>query len=1050
MADALGGHMLSSSIGNQSAPNVTLQLPKLGQTRCYWLLLSSQLQIMYLDPVLEAHMGPQGPLLSTRCILDFIHPQELPSARNDLSEVLRSKGLDGSVTRVRFLRLSTIRTRLGAPEHALDHFPGQELIAYDDDYLAADLVINWVAEGVVLCFIHAIVDLSDRDNDVLNKTDWTNWCGTVVMQTQHAQRMYEALSTYSETPLHDHFLYPSPSPSSRSSPLAREIPSDAVPNRIFQLVTNDSRRSLILSWPDHPAINKDDFARLVQDANLDLGYIGTGAKTSCTRRFKSPKKMRDSITGKSKNVESIFIPHGCIIFACHRIVPSHSEQQYYGNDGLSSQTIAERMSLDRATHSPSEASSNSSSFTSEPSFPQPLHFNSDGVLVPTSPDSYKSYQLRQLQVHHENQLHSTSTSPPAPQLSRQPSLHPSFPTSHQHLPSVQSPSASPRFSNYSDSSADYHPPQKVRPYLSDTSRDSYQGHAATYDGQESVNYQSTHGSLPAPGYSQPTTSPAQATTLHHQSSQTNMTSYTLTSLAPSRPHHLPAPHPHRQSPLDSGSPSSSWDGYAGGETTGDSSRDFVNHQVSRDPYVMEGEYARSGTTVPPVSSLRGSVVGAESTDDMPRVAPLPRVSSQSNMLDPRPSPGHQHGHASLPHARLPAPELHSQKSFVQTPKAEGHDYGYQFSASSQQAIPYDSYHPNPQGSPSAQSDASKRYDPLQPYAPGQQAGGRGMPAFSSHYQYMAYSRSIRGQNQVDLSPSVEQQPSFSSFTTTVSLNSTIPDQVQRSGPGGNTTSPGVQRCITCGTVNSPEWRKGPSGKKELCNACGLRFSRSKQKKDGILPQRRKKEKDVISSSMRRESSPAGGSALRGKRVARKATGPGTVPTLAEPTVKQEYREDMEADDITNDSHSAITGGPMGPIIASEGVKQEGDVTNANGYGSHAINPLSSQGTVAIPKWSNGSSLGADPSYQAADHGDSYTYRPPVYSQDAFQRPPHSHHLPSEAHYSNHVADPPSHGTFYPPAPYSAQGYDRFQAPRAPDPSYNRSNDYLLSRDQSLS
>lgn len=33
-------------------------------------------------------------------------------------------------------------------------------------------------------------------------------------------------------------------------------------------------------------------------------------------------------------------------------------------------------------------------------------------------------------------------------------------------------------------------------------------------------------------------------------------------------------------------------------------------------------------------------------------------------------------------------------------------------------------------------------------------------------------------------------------------------------------------CTDCGTLDSPEWRKGPNGPKTLCNACGCEFSRS--------------------------------------------------------------------------------------------------------------------------------------------------------------------------------------------------------------------------------
>jgi len=38
-------------------------------------------------------------------------------------------------------------------------------------------------------------------------------------------------------------------------------------------------------------------------------------------------------------------------------------------------------------------------------------------------------------------------------------------------------------------------------------------------------------------------------------------------------------------------------------------------------------------------------------------------------------------------------------------------------------------------------------------------------------------------------------------------------------------------CVTCGRTDSPEWRKGPSGPKTLCNACGLRWAKQMRKMD---------------------------------------------------------------------------------------------------------------------------------------------------------------------------------------------------------------------------
>jgi len=38
-------------------------------------------------------------------------------------------------------------------------------------------------------------------------------------------------------------------------------------------------------------------------------------------------------------------------------------------------------------------------------------------------------------------------------------------------------------------------------------------------------------------------------------------------------------------------------------------------------------------------------------------------------------------------------------------------------------------------------------------------------------------------------------------------------------------------CTDCGTLDSPEWRKGPSGPKTLCNACGLRWAKKEKRKN---------------------------------------------------------------------------------------------------------------------------------------------------------------------------------------------------------------------------
>ncbi|KAF8199577.1 hypothetical protein BJ912DRAFT_1129641 [Pholiota molesta] len=250
-------------------------LPKVGQTRCYWALLSAELQFIYLDPVLASHLDGQAETLVGKSLLSFVHPDEQAHAKQDLGGVLESRTLHGSVTRVRF---------------------SPEKISIDKDYMAVDIVINWAAEDLVLCFIHATVDLTPDDNDENLKTDWTNWCGTPQMSMEQIDLLYHRLVVY--------------------------IRQSGSMTRVFQILANQRDRHLLMSWPpDQPTgPTRRDFAKLVENVQIGTGVPGgNDAKTSCTRRYKALQEMPPGFGGE---VESIFIPHGSIIFACHKVNPS--------------------------------------------------------------------------------------------------------------------------------------------------------------------------------------------------------------------------------------------------------------------------------------------------------------------------------------------------------------------------------------------------------------------------------------------------------------------------------------------------------------------------------------------------------------------------------------------------------------------------------------------------------------------------------------------------------------------------------------------------------
>ncbi|KAJ7274468.1 hypothetical protein B0H12DRAFT_400156 [Mycena haematopus] len=297
-------------------------VPAVAQTPCYWALLSTNLEFVYLDPVLANHLGSEAQELVGKSLITFVHPEGQESAQQDLGNVLESRTLHGSVTRVRFSRLSRIRRELRY-QGPLSPWSDTDKVAQDPNYMDVDIVVNWAAEGVVLCFIHAIVDLPLPDTDEAQKTGWSNCCGTPALDSEQVQLLFRRLLVC--------------------------IPQLSNMNRVFQILANEpNNRRLLISWPPDQGQGPSgrDFAKLVEDVQIGPGAAtGNEAKTSCTRRFKALQSM-PAVPGE---VESIFIPHGAVIFACHKVnspsrstattpAPTNMQQIAYNTSSYSGQT----------------------------------------------------------------------------------------------------------------------------------------------------------------------------------------------------------------------------------------------------------------------------------------------------------------------------------------------------------------------------------------------------------------------------------------------------------------------------------------------------------------------------------------------------------------------------------------------------------------------------------------------------------------------------------------------------------------------------------------
>ena len=69
-------------------------------------------------------------------------------------------------------------------------------------------------------------------------------------------------------------------------------------------------------------------------------------------------------------------------------------------------------------------------------------------------------------------------------------------------------------------------------------------------------------------------------------------------------------------------------------------------------------------------------------------------------------------------------------------------------------------------------------------------------------------------------------PSMAMTTSSSTTSATLPPKRVR-----KRKDEADQSCLSCSATETPEWRKGPTGPRTLCNACGLLFAKQCRKKE---------------------------------------------------------------------------------------------------------------------------------------------------------------------------------------------------------------------------
>ncbi|UZJ55929.1 hypothetical protein CBS101457_005249 [Exobasidium rhododendri] len=299
--------------------------------RCSWAILSTttkRLSFMYVDPTFSRNLSSEACAIVGTSFFDYIHPEERDRAEIDMKNIIDSRTLFGSVTRCRYSRNHRIRKVLSAAHPTSAASNNEEAGHEEGDYLAIDIVVNWIGDDMALCFFHAIMDESLQDNDEVNKTAWSNWCGiqTGLYDQEECQNVWRSIKqdrslSRSKTGPEYVFQILSAVPlqeTQSSTAASSDILFSWPPPRLFPQPTKAATSSAAATNFADGSYFVDDFARLAQGVNLlTVKREVSDANTSCTRRFRAKHTLTSE--GMIRSVESVLIPYGSIVLACFSV-----------------------------------------------------------------------------------------------------------------------------------------------------------------------------------------------------------------------------------------------------------------------------------------------------------------------------------------------------------------------------------------------------------------------------------------------------------------------------------------------------------------------------------------------------------------------------------------------------------------------------------------------------------------------------------------------------------------------------------------------------------